>query len=264
VAKFDPRRGERPERVQITVAELLGQRPRAPAGRRARHHASPPARVSPRRMAAMAAASVVAAGSVVAAAVFGSTLRIGPGPGVPTGANEPGSESPGGHIGELAPPGQPRQPGQLGQPGQPGQPGPPEVSPYPGDHNLLMIPPSGAVIVPVAPNRDDPGRPRVGRAALNRDARPERGATSAPSPRQARMEPAGSGTGVGGDVGRRLGDTVGPVRLVQATLVAATTLPRTGADAVAELARIPDESRDEHSAVSVSPGLTDRLVPGAR
>jgi uncharacterized membrane protein YgcG len=92
VANSDPEHGDQPERIEITVAELLAQRSgsgTAPTRRPTRHADTVFGRLSPRRRAAVTAGAVVAAGSVVATALFGPTHLFRPSAPVPTGSHDP-------------------------------------------------------------------------------------------------------------------------------------------------------------------------------
>ena len=92
MANSDPEHGDQPERIEITVAELLAQRSgsgTAPTRRPTRHADTVFGRLSPRRRAAVTAGAVVAAGSVVATALFGPTHLFHPSAPVPTGSHDP-------------------------------------------------------------------------------------------------------------------------------------------------------------------------------
>jgi uncharacterized membrane protein YgcG len=92
VANSDPEHGDQPERIEITVAELLAQRSgsgTAPTRRPTRHADTVFGRLSPRRRAAVTAGAVLAAGSVLATALFGPTHLFRPTAPVPTGSHDP-------------------------------------------------------------------------------------------------------------------------------------------------------------------------------
>jgi uncharacterized membrane protein YgcG len=92
VANSDPEHGDQPERIEITVAELLAQRSgsgTAPTRRPTRHADTVFGRLSPHRRAAVTAGAVLAAGSVLATALFGPTHLFRPTAPVPTGSHDP-------------------------------------------------------------------------------------------------------------------------------------------------------------------------------
>jgi hypothetical protein len=186
VGKPDPDRGERPERVQITVAELLGRRPCGAGAGRARHAAPGVARLPPRRGFALAAGSMVAAGSVVATTVFGSSLHLGPRTGIPTGANEPGTASPGGQVPALPQPGH--------------RPGPDDPKP---NRTLLMPPPApGHDMAPSGPELTHP-HARATDAHRSGEAAPARhGQSGSAAPDSADADHSGGLGGVTEPLGR--------------------------------------------------------------
>jgi hypothetical protein len=149
VANSDREPGEQPERIEITVAELLAQRggSNAPIRRPTRHADTVFGRLSPRRRAAVTAGAVLAAGSVVATALFGPTHLFQSTEPVPTGSHDPD----GGHP-ETGPPGLPH----------PERPGTHGLGDLPDALNPLTAPPSA---LPTRAQLTAPGHARPATAA---------------------------------------------------------------------------------------------------
>jgi len=185
-----PKHGDRPERVRVTVAELLGRRAGATRGRPVtRHSAAVPRGLSPRHKLAIATGALFAAASVLASTVLGQPGRGSAGP-IGTGSSEPESAHPGAGVGE--PPG-------LGP-----APVPQDRGPLPGDRNLLLIP-SLEPVRGASPVREPPRRGPAGEA---RQRAPD-GAFRAGQPSIGQLAPASCQGGCtdGTSLGDALGET---------------------------------------------------------
>lgn len=206
MANSDPEHGDQPERIEITVAELLAQRSgsgTAPTRRPTRHADTVFGRLSPRRRAAVTAGAVLAAGSVLATALFGPTHLLRPTAPVPTGSHDPD----GGHP-NTGPPALPHPEPPSGAHG---------LGDLPDALNPLATPPSALPTraLLTAPDRvrpaTAPGRAgRVRTAAGSHGQAASRDGTSG-SGGHGSSNRSGGGSGGGGSSGRTIGSVGGGV-----------------------------------------------------
>jgi hypothetical protein len=198
VANSDPEHGDQPERIEITVAELLAQRSSsgaAPTRRPTRHADTVFGRLSPRRRAVVTASAVVAAGSVVATALFGPTHLFRSTEPVPTGSHDPD----GGHP-DIGPPALPHAAPPPGAHG---------LGDLPDPLNPLATPPSTLPTLTLLTTPDGSQRPAApARVTPARTVRHSR----APSPRSVRTASGGASRSTVGDVGNGV-IGVGPASL---------------------------------------------------
>ncbi|HTF52489.1 MAG TPA: hypothetical protein VK735_34015 [Pseudonocardia sp.] len=203
-----PERGEPTERIEITVAELLGRMPSPQARRPPSRHAAPMLTgSSARRKLALTTGAVLAASSVIATALFGPPDLLGQRGPSSTGSNEPDGGHPG--SGSTGPSHQP--PGTPGQQTTPEDRNPrPLATPSPPAATAPVVPggPPALAVPEFGPRRNGEGRSGSpsGNGSSSRNGSSSGDRSSSGRGSSGGDQASGSRSAGGGGTGSRIGD----------------------------------------------------------